>query len=307
MISFLLLRKIAQMFLGLVLGYILVRCGKAKASDSKPLSVVILFIINPCVIINAYQVSFSNEMVQSLALSFGAAIGIHLLFFALTGALRRPLRLNGVEQASCIYSNCVNLLIPIVTSILGKEYIIFTSMYIMVQVFCLWSHCRMLLSGERKISFRNIFGNLNVISTLFGLALFLLRIQLPAVLTEAMDALAVTQGPLNMVVIGMLLAGADLKKITRIPGVWKVTVLRLIVFPVVTLLILKYSGLASLAPEGEKLLLLSLMAACAPTGTMVTSIAQVYGGDAEYASAINMISTVLCIISMPLIIALYQL
>ena len=118
MISLLLLRKIAQMFLGLVLGFVLVRCGKAKSTDSKPLSVVILFIINPCVIINAYQVSFSDGMVQSLLLSFGAAIGIHLLFFALTGALQRPLRLGAVEQASCIYSNCVNLLIPIVTSIL---------------------------------------------------------------------------------------------------------------------------------------------------------------------------------------------
>ena len=307
MISLLLLRKIAQMFLGLVLGFILVRSGKAKAADSRHLSVVILYVINPCVIIGAYQVDFSADMVRSLLLSFGAAIGIHLLFFVVTAALQKPLRLNAVEQASAIYSNCVNLLIPIVTSILGKEYIIFTSMYIMVQVFCLWSHCRMLLSGERTISFRNIFGNLNVISTLFGLCLFLLHLRLPAVLTEAMDSIAVTLGPLNMVVIGMLLGGADLKSIIRIPGVWKVTALRLIVYPAVVLVILKYSGLGSLVPNGDKLLLLSLMAACAPTGTMVTSIAQVYGGDAEYASAINMVSTLLCIVSMPIVIGLYQL
>lgn len=307
MISLMLLRKIAQMFLGLVLGFILVRSGKAKSADSRHLSVVILYVINPCVIIGAYQVAFSNDMVHSLLLSFGAAIGIHILFFVLTGILRRPLRLNAVEQASAIYSNCVNLLIPIVTSILGKEYIIFTSMYIMVQVFCLWSHCRMLLSGERVISFRNIFCNLNVISTLIGLALFLLRIQIPAVLAEAMDSIAVTLGPLNMVVIGMLLGGADLKKITRIPGVWKVTALRLLGYPLIVLLVLKFSGLANLVPNGGNLLLLSLMAACAPSGTMVTSIAQVYGGDAEYASAISMISTLLCIASMPFIIFLYQL
>jgi len=78
MISLLLLRKIAQMFLGLVLGFILVRSGKAKAADSKPISVVILFLINPCVIIGAYQVDFSGDMVNSLLLSFGAAIAIHL-------------------------------------------------------------------------------------------------------------------------------------------------------------------------------------------------------------------------------------
>ncbi len=307
MISLLLLRKIAQMFLGLVLGFILVRSGKAKAPDSRHLSVVILFIINPCVIIGAYQVPFTADMVSSLLLCFGAAIGIHGLFFLLTALLKGPLRLNSVEQASTIYSNCVNLLIPIVTSLLGKEFIIFTSMYIMVQVFFLWSHCRMLLSGERTISFRNIFCNVNVISTLFGLCLFLLHLQLPAVLTEAMDAISVTQGPLNMVVIGMLLGGTDLRKLVRIGGVWKVAALRLVLYPVVVLAVLRFTPIASLVPGGEQLLLLSLMAAAAPTGTMVTSISQVYGGDGEYASAINMVSTLLCIATMPLIIGLYLL
>lgn len=305
--SLLLLRKIAQMFLGLILGFLLVRSGKARAADSRQLSVVILYVINPCVIIGAYQVDLTGGMLQSLLLSFGAAICIHLLFFALTAALRRPLRLGPVEQASAIYSNCVNLLIPIVLSLLGKEYIIFTSMYIMVQVFCLWSHCRMLLSGERTISFRNIFGNLNVISTLVGLALFLMQIRLPEVLAEAMDAIGATLGPLNMIVIGMLLGGADLKKIVRLRGVWKVTALRLLGYPLVVLVLMKCSGAAALAADGEKLLLLSLLAACAPTGTMVTSIAQVYGGDAEYASAVSMVSTVLCIFTMPVIAALYQL
>jgi len=40
---------------------------------------------------------------------------------------------------------------------------------------------------------------------------------------------------------------------------------------------------------------------------MVTAIAQVHGGDAEYASAINMSSTLLCIVTIPIIVFLYQL
>jgi predicted permease len=53
-------------------------------------------------------------------------------------------------------------------------------------------------------------------------------------------------------------------------------------------------------------LLISLLAACTPTGTMVTAIAQVHGGDAESASAINMTSTALCILTIPCIVWLYQ-
>ena len=54
-------------------------------------------------------------------------------------------------------------------------------------------------------------------------------------------------------------------------------------------------------------LLISLLAACAPSGTMVTQLAQVYGGDSEYAGAVNVLSTLGCIVTMPLLVALYQL
>ena len=307
LISLLLLRKIAQLFIILGMGWLLVRSGKVRAEDSRYLSIVALYLINPCVIITSYQLDFTGDMVRAMLLSLGAAILIHVLMFLLTAVLKRPLHLNPVEQASAIYSNCVNLLIPVVASILGKEWLLFTSMYMMVQISMLWSHCRMLLSGERTISFRNIFGNLNVISMFIGLTLFLLKIRLPSLLEGAMESAGSMLGPISMVIIGMLMGGVDLKKLVRIPGVWKVVFLRLIGYPLVILLVLKYSGIAGLVPNGADILLISLLAACAPSGTMVTQLAQVYGGDGEYASAINVISTLLCIVTMPLIVAIYQL
>ena len=306
MISLLLLRKIAQLFIILGMGWLLVRSGKVRAEDSRYLSIVALYLINPCVIITSYQIDFTGDMVRGMLLSLGAAILIHAVMFLLTAVLKRPLRLNTVEQASAIYSNCVNLLIPVVASILGKEWLLFTSMYMMVQISMLWSHCRMLLSGERTISFRNIFGNLNVISMLIGLVLFLLRIRLPSLLEGAMESAGSMLGPISMVIIGMLMGGVDLRHLVRMPGIWKVVFLRLIGYPLVVLCVLKYSGIAGLVPNGADILLISLLAACAPSGTMVTQLAQVYGGDSEYASAINVISTLLCIVTMPIIVALYQ-
>ncbi|MDD3346103.1 AEC family transporter [Oscillibacter sp.] len=307
MISLLLLRQIAQLFIALAMGWLLVRLGRAKPEDSKVLSIVSLYLINPCVIITAYQIECSPEMFRSMAFSFAVAIAIHAIMVLMTVFLRRPLHLSAVEQASIIYSNCVNLLIPVVGAILGKQMILFVSMYMIVQVTMLWSHCRMLLSGEKRISFRNIFGNLNVISMLVGLALLVFDIPLPSLLLGAMESVGSTLGPISMIIIGMLMAGVDLKKLVRIPGVWKVVFLRLIGFPLVILCLLKFTGLAGLIENGEGVLLISLLAACAPSGTMVTQLAQVYGGDEEYASAINVISTLLCIVSMPLMIALYQL
>jgi len=307
MISWLLFQEIAKLFIALIMGWLLVRFGKAKSSDSRYLSTVILYLINPCVIITAYQIEISAQRLHAMLFSLGAAVFAHLLMLLVTALLRKPLRLNPVEQASSIYSNCVNLLVPVIGSILGKEWILFTSMYMMIQISLLWSHCRMLLSGEKKISFRNIFGNLNVISILIGLALFLLRLPIPPLLSGAMESVGSMLGPLSMVIIGMLIGGVDLKQAIRIPGVWKVTALRLIVYPLVALLIFKFSGLAALVPDGENILLITLLAVACPSGTMVVQIAQIYSDDGPYASAINVVSTLLCIVTMPLIIMLYQL
>ena len=44
-----------------------------------------------------------------------------------------------------------------------------------------------------------------------------------------------------------------------------------------------------------------------PSASAVAQIAQVYGSEGEYAGSINVVTTLLCIVTMPIIIALYQL
>ena len=70
--------------------------------------------------------------------------------------------------------------------------------------------------------------------------------------------------------------------------------------------LLKYSSLAALVPEGRTILLVTLLAICTPSASTLTQMAQVYGKDADYASAINVVTTLLCIVTMPLMVALYQ-
>ena len=93
---------------------------------------------------------------------------------------------------------------------------------------------------------------------------------------------------------------------TAVPDGGKVAFLRLIALPLVVLCIFKYSGLAALVPDGQSILMISLLAASAPAAANVTQIAQVYGHEGDYAGAINVITTLLCIGTMPLMVLLYQ-
>ncbi|WP_411682190.1 hypothetical protein [Clostridium thailandense] len=80
----------------------------------------------------------------------------------------------------------------------------------------------------------------------------------------------------------------------------------MIVCPVIILLLLKYSGIANLSSNGKMILLISLLATITPSASAVTQMAQIYEKNGEYASVINVVTTIVCIITMPIIVWLYQ-
>ncbi|MBR2884728.1 MAG: AEC family transporter [Clostridia bacterium] len=135
MISLLLLYKIFQLFIFMLLGFILVKTGVVDSDDSKALSKISLYLLMPSVIINSFDVSVTNEVVQGLIVSFASAIAIHIIFFAIDVGYKRLLCGTNVERASIMYPNAGNLIIPIVSFLLGEEWLIYTCAFISVQMF----------------------------------------------------------------------------------------------------------------------------------------------------------------------------
>lgn len=165
----------------------------------------------------------------------------------------------------------------------------------------------MTLCGEKKIEFKKIATNVNMISIFIGILFFICRIQLPAVLQDSIDTVGSMVGPAAMIVTGMLIGNMDLKKLASYKRLWLMVVIRLIAYPVLNIVLLKYSGLAAMVPAGDTILMITLLATITPSASTITQMAQVYGKDADYASAINVATTLLCIVTMPLMVMIYQL
>lgn len=104
-ISLLLMQQIAQLFLILLMGYAVVKTGLLKASDSKVLSVVFVYLVMPCVVLNAFQIKDTLEIRTGLLYSMGIAVGMHVVFLLLNALFRKALKLDAVEQVNIIYSN----------------------------------------------------------------------------------------------------------------------------------------------------------------------------------------------------------
>ena len=248
------------------------------------------------------MVQYTPDVLHGLLLALAAAVLLHVGIIVVVNLLGHALHLDAVEKASMIYSNAGNLIIPIVTAVLGKEWVIYSSAFLSVQLFLLWSHAKSMLCGEKSFALKKVLTNINMIAILAGAALFLLHIQLPAVIEDSLDMVGSAIGPISMIILGMLMAGMNFKKILGYRRLWLVTALRLVGIPLAAVALLKLSGLAHLVPGGQTILLVSLLATCTPSASTITQMAQIYGKDADYASAINVVTTLLCIFTMPLMV-----
>lgn len=305
-ISLLLMNQIIQLFIMIFMGFIIVKAKLLKAEDSKILSVIVLYLIIPCVIINAFQVDYTPQTVKGLLIALAGSVMTQVILLIVVSILGKVFHLNEVEVASIYYSNSGNLIVPIVTFILGKEWVLYGCVFMSVQLVFIWTHCKKIISRESTYDWRKIVLNINMISIAIGIILFLTRIHLPAIINNTLSAVGSMIGPASMIVTGMLFAGMDFKQIFANKRVYFVSFFRLIIVPVIALFLIKCSQLSTFSSNGNKLMLIVFLAIITPSASTVTQMCQVYENDSQYASAINVVTTLLAIVTMPLMVMLFQ-
>lgn len=307
MLSLILAKKIFSLFIIMIMSMALVRFKILKAADSKIMSILLLYLFFPCVILESFQIDFTPEIQHGMLLSTGAAVVVQALLLFMGVALKKTLHLNAVEQCSVIYSNAGNLIIPLVVSVLGPEWVIYSSSFLAVQLVLFWTHMKSTMANEAHMDLRAVFTNANMIAIFAGLVLLFTGWRLPVPVNDALHSLGLVIGPSAMIIAGMLLGDMSWEKIKSYKRVPLVAFLRLIVMPLGVLVLLKYSGIASFSPHGTTILLITLLATATPSATTCVSMASLYDNQPEYASVINVVTATLCTITMPVIVWLYQL
>lgn len=305
-LSILLAEQIIALFLMVILGFLLVKIHLLKVDDSDVLSKLVVFVFSPCVLIQSFtHTHFSISTWSGLLLAiFGAAI-VHVIYIALSKLGERFLGLNNIEKASLIYSNAGNLIIPLVSATLGDEWVFYSCAYIIVSTFLFWSHGKSVICEETKIELKKVITNPNILAIILGLIFFLTGFRLPSILDSCTASLGNMIGPASMLVIGMVIAEMDLKRIFTNRRAYMVCFGRLVLYPLITILVFCFSGILTLHEQASHILLVTLLAASAPCAANVTQIAQIYHKNAVYASSINVITVVFCMITMPIMTAIY--
>ena len=305
-ISLLLMEEIIKLFVIMFMGYAVVKAGLMKSSESKSVSVILVYLVIPCVIIKAFQVDYTPDVQKGLFLAIAAAVAVHILFLLITIPLKKIFPMDVIEQATSIYSNAGILVIPLVQELLGQDYVIYSSAYIAVQLILLWTQGKNMLCEEEKLEWKKIFLNVNIISIIAGIVLFLFRIKLPAGVQDVLGMMNNMIGPLGMLLAGMAIAEVPLKSIFTKKRNYLSVALRLLLYPVLGLFLMKAIQIVVNLENSSQILLTVYLACVTPACASVTSMAQLYDKDAAYASSLYVLTTLLSIVTMPVMVYLYE-
>ena len=305
MIAELLIYKILQLFVMMILGFLITKLKIVNPKDSVVLSKISLFLLMPSAIINAFDFEQKDGILLSLLFAFFAAIVIHTVLMLLDIIYGKFIGKNPVERASVMYSNAGNLIIPIVSFVLGEEWVIFSTAFLTVQLAFLWSHGVRLFSRGEKFNFKKVIFNINIIAIIIGVIMMLCGFRLPAFGKDIASSLGGMLGPVAMIIAGMLAANIDFRKMLKNIRLYPVVAARMIVYPIIVLGLLKILQLIPVV-DADKILLISFLASITPSASTVMQFAQIHDQDAELATAVNIITTVLCVLTMPLLVMLFD-
>lgn len=299
--------QIAVIFLLMLLGALARQLGFLSPTTINDLTNLVLYFLSPLVIIKAFLAPFSVTRLKIFCLTLVGMVITYLvtiLLAKLAFAKVKDANLRRIATYGSIYSNNGFMGIPLAQALFGSTGVFYGVVSMVGFNAFNWTHGVAMFkkqSGAPLTRLKRVLANPNLIAIALGIVIFTVQIPVPSMLTSFLDYASAVFTPLSMIIIGSNLAGmrrADLK----VPPVLGATILlRNLVFPALTIVILKCLGLT-----GVPLMTTVILAACPVAGLVVLFTLQAKG-DARPATVVMSVSTLLSLVTIPLVFSLLDL
>ncbi len=306
----LVLKQLAIMTILGIMGFIFAKAVKVSESQQKFLSKMLLYFINPCLIVNSFNIEFDSIKLKEFGIVVLISLTVHMLmiFVCILFTLSKKEEvkdLNIVERVAGVFTNCGFIGIPLIRGVFGDEGVFYLMGYLIVFNILIWTYGMWQMSGS--ISIKKILTNPVIISSVLGLILFVCPFTLPEIISKPVTMVADMNTAMAMILIGILFANFHYEK----KFLWRLirfNFVRLIICPLCALAVLfaiyKIFGFTG---EREKLFLfVVLICASCPAATSVPGMAVLFDKDASYASLCISVSSAVCIATVPSLVLLAE-
>lgn len=294
--------KVAVILILILVGCFITKRGMLTERGASEITTVLIKLVTPCVIINSFIGTEGDLDISLLALAMAMpalwqfiGVGISLLVFR-----KEPQERQKVLRFAVVFSNTGFMGIPLVQGIVGDRGVIYASFGVVVFNLLCWTYGYSMISGGARLNLKTVLLNPGVVGLAIGLPIYFLKLQLPGIVTEPLGYIADLNTPLAMLVIGTYIARADLHSFISDMSVYKVSFLRLIVVPAILL------GLLILMRPEKDLFMATMVQAATPVAANTVLFAVQYKRDSELASKLVAVSTVLSIVTIPVLTIIAQ-
>lgn len=256
------------------------------------------------IFINAINSATRQSLLDSLMV-VPIAIVLYVILIIVSALIERGFRLEGnrkrVFRASLIFGNIGFMGIPLVTALYPDCALLYVSIFTIVDQLLFWTYgvllTRPVSDGKQKISPANLKNLLSppllaiVLATIFILA----GIHIPEVFSSALVAVGNTSMPLALLYIGGILCTSDIRPVLRCGELYVGIIVKMVALPVVCYLVMSMGGL-----PGDMAGTLAFIVAL-PGIEMVPMLAKTNGSDGDYAVCAIMMTTIACLLTLPIV------
>ena len=292
---------ILETFIAFGIGAFLTRKKILDASGIQQISNLTLDILFPLMTIGSITRNFKAEQlietwilpVMGFAImAFGMFLGKFFSRIMRYGTKER----KAMFQHFCTCNNYLFLPLIVLDNLWGDKYVSLLLLMNIGSTIGFWTLGIAAFGGSsRKETLRNIF-SINLYAVVLALLLVAFNIQLPAILAKVCNTMGNAAVPLVLIGIGAAIYNSAGKIFHHLFDVFYLSVVRLIILPVAIIMLLKF------LPIPEDIFRVLAVVSLMPVSSSSVLVARRYGGDIDLASQAIIITTLLSIITAPLML-----
>ncbi len=298
------LLKVLVLFLILAVGYVVSRCGILSQEGSRTLSRLVIYVTFPAYILGR-AMAVEQASPRLVLLMLGLSFAHYLVLFGLAWLWPRVFRVPAAQIGSyrfmLTFANVGFVGFPVVAAVLGDEAVFAATMFNLPFNLLVYTVGVMMLHGSRGQRFNpRLLLTPSVVACLLAIVIALVPIRWPGVLRETCQTLGAITTPAALLIIGATLAGMPLRLLAGSPRLYALCVFRLVLMP-----LLVWAALRGWIGDPIILGVMVLLAGM-PVATNGTMLCLTYGGDQQLMAQGTFLTTLLSLLTIPLMALLLQ-
>lgn len=292
-----------KLFLLLILGFVLFKCHIFDEYTNKKISALIVNVASPMLIISSIAgVEGSNKSIVFLMI--GAGILMYIGFIILGKIINRlfpfPKKDWPVYECMVVFANTGFMGYPVLLDVFGQEAVFYASLIHMAFNFFVYTYAIMCLTkgddSEFKLNFKQLLTP-GIILIFVGIFIYLFDIQLPSVLMDTINSVGSLTAPLSMMMIGSSLAVYPIKNSFTDWRSYVFAFVRLMIVPFVTMIMCRLLHIDAYYAN------ITIITNAMPVGSMVLMLATQYNANVKIVTRNIVVSTLLSVITIPIVVA----